>query len=179
MNDDELIAKILSRDRKALYTFYRTYQPRLSRFIRTKIDNDRDAEEVLQDTLYSFLEALRDFEGKAHVETFLFSICNHKIIDYYRRKKIRHLVFSQVPQLECLVSPLLGPEDEYEGTVLREKLACAFAELVPKYRSILQSKYMQDKSVDEIAVDLELTMKAAESLLFRARKAFVKAFARL
>ena len=101
VEDTKLIPKILARDRVALLVFYRRFTPKLSRFIRTKIGNPADAEEILQDTLYAFLEAIRDFEGKSNVQTFLFSICQHKIIDFYRRKKIKHAVFSQMPQISA------------------------------------------------------------------------------
>lgn len=176
MTDSELIQKILSRDRRALYAFYRTYTPRLARFIAAKVAHPADAEEVLQDTLFAFLEAIRDFSGRSRLQTYLFSICQHKIVDYYRRKKLRHLVFSQLPELEELVSPLLGPEDRLEQSALRDKLGQVFACLLPHYRQILKWKYQDGLSVSEIAARLAVTLKSAESHLFRARKAFVEAF---
>src|SRR3989344_9282662 len=106
MEDGELVGKIIARDRRAVATFYRTYAPKLRRFIATKINDSRDGEEILQDTLFGFLEAIRDFQGKSNLQTFLFSICSHKIIDFYRRRKINQVVFSRMPQLEALVSPL-------------------------------------------------------------------------
>ena len=65
-SDDHLVQKILARDRRALLTFYRRFTPKLTRFIATKIGNPSDAEEILQDTLFAFLEAIRDFEGKSN-----------------------------------------------------------------------------------------------------------------
>ena len=56
MEDRELIAHILQRDRHALSVFYRTYTPKLRLFIRSKVGNVDDAEEVLQDALFAFLE---------------------------------------------------------------------------------------------------------------------------
>ncbi len=176
MEDGELVTKILNRDRQALYTFYHTYTPQLQGFIASKVHSPHDAEEVLQDTLFAFLEALRDFHGISSVKTFLFSICNHKIIDYYRRKKLRHIVFSQMPHLEELVSPILNPEEELDAAILKDRLKKTFAMILPKYRIILQMKYVEDRSVEAIAEQLDLTFKSAESILFRARKAFVKAF---
>lgn len=175
-SDKDLIAKMLARDRRALLTFYRRYTPKLSRFIATKIGNPSDAEEILQDTLYAFLEAIRDFEGKSNVTTFLFSICQHKIIDFYRRKKMRHAVFSQMPQLEALISPLLSPEEELDVTLAKEKIHAVLGKLMPRYRQILILKYMEGHSVEEIAKKLALTFKSVESQLFRARKAFVELF---
>jgi RNA polymerase sigma factor (sigma-70 family) len=176
MSESQLVARILDRDRKALAIFYQTYEPKLNRYLHLKIANFDDAEEILSDTLFAFLEAIRDFNGKSTIQTFLFSICNHKIIDYYRRKKIKHFVFSKMPQLEALVSPLLSPEDEMESKIITEKIQRTFASILPQYRTILLFKYNDNLTVSDIAQKLTVTLKSAESILFRARKAFVKAF---
>lgn len=176
MDDTNLIPKILARDRRALLTFYRRFAPKLTRYIALKVGNPSDAEEVLQDTLYAFLEAIRDFQGKSNVQTFLFSICQHKIIDYYRRKKIKHAVFSQMPQLEALISPLISPEEQLDAVLVAEKIRLVFAGILPRYRQLLLWKYLEGFSVAEIAQHLTMSLKSVESQLFRARKAFVERF---
>ena len=179
MEDSVLIDKILHRDAGALHEFYRVYTPKLLLFISGKVENPHDAEEIFQDTLFAFLEALRDFQGDCKISTFLFSIGKHKIIDYYRRKKLRHLVFSQAPFLEDLVSPILNPEEEFDAKVLRDKLKKAFSLILPRYKIVLQLKYLEDVSVSEIAGRFKWTLKKTESLLFRARKAFIKEYTAL
>ncbi|MBI4062641.1 RNA polymerase sigma factor [Candidatus Gottesmanbacteria bacterium] len=176
MEDSELLDKILARDRKALSVFYRTYAPKLRRFIAAKINDVRDGEEVLQDTLFGFLEAIRDFQGKSNLQTFLFSIASHKVIDFYRRKKIKHVVFSKMPQLEALISPLMSPEEELDAVLLQEKVKSVIGRLMPNYQRVLVLKYFDHMSVEEIAQRLSITFKSAESQLFRARRAFVELF---
>lgn len=176
IDDTNLIPKILARDRHALLTFYRRFAPKLSRFIAGKVANPGDAEEVLQDTLYAFLEAIRDFQGKSNIQTFLFSICQHKVVDYYRKKKLKHAVFSQMPQLEAIISPLLGPEEELDAALVKEKIHAVLGRLLPRHRQILMLKYLDGLSVAQIAKHLAMTFKSVESQLFRARKAFVQHF---
>ncbi len=176
MEDSTLITQILNRNRRALHIFYHTYSPKLARRIHTKIANPKDAEEVLQDTLFAFLEAIRDYTGKSSIETFLFGICNHKIIDYYRRKKILHTVFSTTPHLEALISPILNPEEILDATILKEKTCTVLGHLIPQYRQVLKLRYFEDLSVVEIARRLAASLKSVESQLFRARRAFVEAF---
>lgn len=176
MDDRETFEKILAGDRKTLHTFYQTYAPKLLRHIEAKVNSPSDAEEILQDTLYAFLEAIRDFQGSATLKTFIFAIVNHKIIDFYRRKKIKQVVFSRLPQLEALISPLFSPEEELDATLLKDKVKCAFDKLLPHYRDILILKYMENFSVEDIARKLSVTFKSAESRIFRARKAFVEVF---
>ena len=175
-DDRDLIAKILAHDRKALSLFYRRYTPKLARFIRMKIDSREDGEEVLQDTLFAFLEAIRDFHGNSSLSTFLFSICHHKIIDFYRKRKIKQVVFSQTPNLGALVSPILNPEEELDATMLKEKIHRVMGHILPHYRALILSKYEERLSVSEIAKKFALSAKGAESQLFRARKAFVALF---
>lgn len=176
MSDDFLIHQILHRNRRALHVFYHTYAPKLARRIHTKIANPKDAEEVLQDTLFAFLEAIRDYTGRSSVETFLFGICNHKIIDYYRRKKIFHAVFSRTSNLESLISPIFNPEEMLDATLLKEKIRTVLGHMIPQYRQVLRLRYVEDLSVGEIARRLTTTLKSVESQLFRARRAFVEAF---
>lgn len=176
MDDATLIKRLFAHDRRVVLAFYQEYAPQLRRFIAGKVANTQDSEEILQDTLFAFLEGIRDFEKKSSIRTYLFSICQHKVIDYYRRKKFKHLVFSQMPQLEMLVSPLLGPEAVLDETLVKEKIRKVLALLAPVYRQVLELKYMEQVSVEEIAETLSISFKSAESRLFRARKNFVELF---
>lgn len=177
--DHNLIGRILSRDRRALSQFYRLHKPKLAGYIYSRIDNPADAEEILQDTLFAFLEKARDFEGKSSIATFLHAIAKNKIVDFYRRKKVRQYVFSELPQLESLLSSLMTPEDEFDANLLKQKVKTALSRILPRYREALVSKYQDARTVAEIARSLAVTVKGAESVLSRARKAFVEVYGAL
>jgi RNA polymerase sigma-70 factor (ECF subfamily) len=176
MDDATIITRLLTHDRRSVAAFYREYAPQLRRYIGARVASQPDAEEVLQDTLFAFLEAIRDFQGKSSIRTFLFSICQHKIIDFYRKKKLKHLVFSQMPELESFVSPLLTPEATLDQTLIKEKIQRVLGRMIPVHRQVLMLKYLENVSVEDIARKLSITFKSAESRLFRARKAFVDLF---
>lgn len=178
IHDDVLIERILQKDKQALSLFYQRYRTKLLLHIRQKIAKEQDVEEVFQDTFYAFLEALRDFHGQSKVQTFLYAICNHKIIDYYRRKKIKHIVFSQVPQLEMLISPLLKPDEVLDAVEVKDRIRTAFEVIPPMYKQVLTYKYIEGYSVAWIAERMQVTLKSVESKLFRARKAFIAAYER-
>jgi len=163
-------------DKQAAAQFYRTYRPKLLLFVRSKIANPHEAEDVVQDTLFAFLESLRDFHGECRISTFLFSICRHKIIDYYRKKKIKQVVFSRAPEIESVLSPLLSPEETLDAVLLKEKLHATLQKLLPQYTYILRARYILNMPVADIAKKLATTLKSAEMILFRARKAFIKAY---
>ena len=85
-------------------------------------------------------------------------------------------MFSQVPQLEMLVSPLVGPEAALDETLVKEKIHKVLYAIAPVYRQVLVLKYLEHVPVEEIAQKLSISFKSAESRLFRARKNFVEQF---
>ena len=176
LKEKETVSRILLGNEKALRLFYKTYSRSLSSFVKAKIENSDDAAEVIQDTFLAALESLRDFSFKSSLFTYICSIGNHKVIDYYRRKKIKHIVFSKIQDVESLLGTLLGPEDAFDKELLKLRIKETFKKITPAYSRIIKLKYIQGYSVEEIAEQLCVSFTSAESQLFRARKAFVAAY---
>ena len=95
--DQELVRGVLKGDKVWITKFERKYRQRLLNFILQKIDNYQDAEEVAQDVLVSAIYCLPSFLGKSCLWTWLCSIAKHEIADFYRRKKIKEVLFSHFP----------------------------------------------------------------------------------
>lgn len=176
MDEKKTVLQILNGNEKTLRQFYNFYKPRLTTFIRNKVDSREDVEEIVQDTFLATIEGLRDFAYRCRLFTFICSIASHKVIDYYRRKKIKNIVFSKIPDVEPLISTLLGPENELDEELLRQRIKQTFAKISPQYSLILKLKYVYGYSVSEIAKKLSISFKSAESQLFRARRAFELAY---
>ena len=175
---DNLCERLKRGDEAAFERFYKDYKKPLYSFIYRQIKKKEVAEEILNKTFFAFFEALRDFQGKSSLKTYLYSIAKHKIIDYYRRKKIKEVFLSRLP--EPVISGLkVFLDDELEKEELREKIKRTFELLPNDYKKILRLKYIEGLKVKEIAKQFKLKFKATESLLFRARKAFVKVFQKL
>jgi RNA polymerase sigma-70 factor (ECF subfamily) len=175
-SEKKLVSGILKNNEDSLRMFYNRYHKSLFSFISKRIECQEDAEEILQDVFMSSLDSLRDFSFKCSLFTFLCSIAKYKTIDFYRRKKIKKVVFSKFGEIEPLISQIFG-NNILDDEILKEKVKVTFSALIPKYRIILKLKYLYGYSVDEIAEKLSITFKSAESLLFRARKAFSQAYA--
>lgn len=148
------------------------FEARLKAFIRQKVDNENDAEDIFQETLVAASQSLPTFKGKSSFFTWLCGIANHEIADFYRKKKIKTFLFSRFPFLETLVSEALGPEEELLKQELRKEVKQVLGRLTEGYSSILRLKYYQGLSMAEIAEKLGMTVKAVESKLSRAREAF-------
>jgi len=175
-DEKKLVKKILQGERKSLAYFYNFYKKPLFSFIGKRIENTEDAEEIMQDTLLSALEGFRDFGFRSSLFTYLCGIAKHKVIDHYRKKKITKIFLSKVADPDNFLFTLLSPEQMLDESMLRQKIAGTFRLIKPRYERILKMKYIYGYSVAEIAGKLSITFKSAESSLFRARKAFVKAY---
>jgi len=174
--DLRLVERVLSGEDKALWEFYKKFERTLFSYIKGKIENTKDGEEILQDILLASLEALRDFTGRSSLKTFVFAICHNKVIDYYRKKKIKQVFFSAMPELGELLTTTKGPEDKLDEKLLNEKIEKTLFNLQPEYKRVLILKYLQGLSIIEMAKNLSQTVKMVESRLFRARKAFVRIY---
>lgn len=150
---------------------------RLVRFVATKVSDRADAEDIVQETLISIYDSLVLFKGKSSFFTWACAIAKHEIADFYRKKKIKQIVFSRLPKLKQLVSEALGPELAYQELEAKTKILNTFKRLSEGYARILRLKYVEDLSMRQIASELNLTVKAVESRLTRARLAFQKVYA--
>ena len=155
---------------------YWKYKKRLKNFISQRINNPQDIEEILQETMVAAFESFSRFSGKSSVFTWLCGIAKHEIADFYRKRKIKTIFFSRLPWLEGLANGALGPEQILLRKEFEEKVKEVMASLSEGYQQVLRLKYYQSLTVVQIAQKLNETVKAVESRLFRARKAFSKAF---
>lgn len=166
-----LTQRLLQGDEQAVNEFYCLYQKRLLRFIAKKADPEA-AREILQETFISALKSLPTYKAKAKLFSWLCSIARHETCDYYRKKKIKSIVFSRLPFLEALVSHALSPELALEEKELKQRISTSLKQLSEGYSQVLRLKYHEGLSMVQIARKLKITVKAVESRLSRARKAF-------
>lgn len=159
-------------NKKAQGEIFKFYHFRVFNFILRRLDKIEDAQDILQETFISVFEALPFYSGKASLFTWICAIANHEVTDFYRRKKIKMVVFSVFPGLRNLVSQALGPEAIFEEKEMKRKIYRVLTYLSEGYREVLRLKYIEGFSVKEIAQQLNQTEKAIESRLTRARKAF-------
>lgn len=175
-DDKQLIDRLLQKDEQALYELFKTYELPLKRFIQRQITDENEVEELAQDVFIDFIESLRSFRGDSKVKTFLFSIARHKIIDCIRKKRIKKVVFSRLPPRVVEGLQAIVIDDDIDKKELQQKIEHVFAKLPNDYQVILRLKYIENRKMKEISQIFSLSFKAAESLLFRARRAFVTTY---
>lgn len=173
-----LLERLLKGDSDAVASFYRSNSPKLLRFLRTRLPNREDAEEVLNDVFLAAIDELPFFRKESNLTTWLFKIAQNKVVDFYRKKKIKSVLLSQAPFLEILAHELHQPEFQFEKDKARDKIEKAFLSISIQYQKILRLHYEDKIPVKELANIFNLSFKATESLLFRARRQFRLAYER-
>lgn len=176
INDFKQVEKIINGGDKELWDFYKIYEKKISSFVKNRISDCKDAEETIQDIFLDCIWALRDYTGKSSLSTYIYAIAKNKVVDYYRKKKLKQILFSQLSRVENLIRALNSPEEELEKNFNKEKIAFVFTRLKSSYQKVIIMKYAQGFSVIEIAGKLNQTIKMVESRIFRARKAFNKLY---
>ncbi|HEX7042196.1 MAG TPA: RNA polymerase sigma factor [Patescibacteria group bacterium] len=171
------IELILSGDKYAVVQFYKKYSPKILKYLSAKLPRHEDAQEIMQDTFLEALDELARFQGKSSLSTWLYTIAHNKLVDFYRRQKVRSLLLSQLPFLQIVAQEISEPEFQYEKNKIRDNIESTLHLLSAKYRRILKMHYVENMPIKEIAIELNLSFKATESLLYRARQDFKQKYA--
>jgi RNA polymerase sigma-70 factor (ECF subfamily) len=178
-DEARLVAGLLRGSEKALREFYATFYPKLCNFVARRIKLTDDTQEIVQDILLSSLDSLALFSGRSRFSTWIYSIARHEIADYYRKRKLKTVVFSRIPVLETFVTKALAPDALFLRREYERKVKRALGKILPHYRMALEFKYMDGMTVREISQMMGMSLKAAESVLTRARRAFALVYEKL
>jgi len=149
---------------------------RLRNFIRRRVPDPRDAEDILQDVFYELVEANRLLMPIEHVTGWLFRVARNRIIDLFRKKKPQSfgdaVVEDEGGELlrieDLLPSPDAGPEAVYVRDMLMEELEAALEELPDEQREAFVGHELEGRSFKEMA---EETGVSVNTLLSRKRYA--------
>ncbi len=182
--DRELAKRVAAGDGEAFDAFFKEYFPRLFRFTMTRTSGDADmAEEIVQQTMCKIIRKIGGYRGEALLFTWLCQICRNELADQFRRRGINEaakIPFEDVPEiraaLESMGTQPESPELQRGSDELRDFVRVTLSHLPLNYSSALELKYIRGCSVNEIAEHLNISTKAAESVLSRARAAFKEGF---
>jgi len=149
---------------------------RLRKFIRRRVPDPRDAEDIVQEVFYELVEANRLLMPIEHVTGWLFRVARNRIIDLFRKKKPESFSDAAVAdedgellQIEDLLSaPDAGPEALYARNVLLDELELAVDELPKEQRAVFVGHELEGRSFKEMAAD---TGVSVNTLLSRKRYA--------
>ncbi len=175
-NEKQLVDQILSGEKSAIDEYYSKYQKPLLSFVGKRTKSPRDAQDIVQETLISGLNSLPNFKFKSSLFSWLCAIAKHETADFYRKQKLKTILFSKMPFLQDWADEALSPQGAYLKKELKEEIIGVLEGLTEGYSKILRLKYIEGLSMKTIAKKLSITAKAVDSRLYRARKKFRKAW---
>ena len=154
-------------------------QSRLRNFIRRRVPDPADAEDILQEVFYKLVEANRLLMPIDHVTGWLFRVARNRITDLFRKQKPEAFSdaarndFSDedgdVPRIEDLLpSPDAGPEAVYVRSVLLDELELALDELPDEQREVFIAHELEGRSFKELSAESGVNVN---TLLSRKRYA--------
>jgi RNA polymerase sigma factor (sigma-70 family) len=149
---------------------------RLRNFIRKRVANDADVEDLLQEVFYELVEANRLLMPIEHVTGWLFRVARNRITDLWRKKRPENFSDAalededgELLQLEDLLpSPAAGPEALYVRNVLLEELEFALDELPDEQREVFVAHELEGRSFKELSRESGVSVN---TLLSRKRYA--------
>jgi RNA polymerase sigma factor (sigma-70 family) len=141
-------------------------QSRLRRFIRRRVRDPRDAEDILQDVFSALVEANALLMPIEHVTGWLFRVARNRITDLFRRRTLEPLELE-----DLLPSPGAGPDALYERRARLDALAGAIAALPPEQRDVFVRHELDGQSFKAIAAETGVNVN---TLLSRKRYAVLR-----
>jgi RNA polymerase sigma factor (sigma-70 family) len=140
---------------------------RLRNFIRRRVADAADADDILQEVFYELVEAYRLTQPLEQVSAWLFRVARNRITDLFRKKKPQAFANDPIAFAEdgepfsfedLLPSPDAGPEAVYARNVLLEEFEAAVDELPPEQREVFIAHEIEGRSFKELAAETGLSV---------------------
>ena len=149
---------------------------RLSNFIRRRVPDPSDVEDILQEVFYELVEANRLLMPIDHVTGWLFRVARNRITDLFRKKRPERFSDAAVededgellPIEDLLPSPDAGPEALYIRSVILDELEAALDELPDEQREVFIAHELEGRSFKELSAESGVNVN---TLLSRKRYA--------
>ena len=177
MEDALIIERRIAEQNRLISEVIQRERSRLRAFVRKRIDDEGDAEDILQDVFYELVETYRLLKPVEQVGAWLFRVARNRIIDFFRKKRPEAFGNRPAPGAngedallleELFPSPDEGPEGAYARSVLLEELDAALEELPEEQRDVFVAHEIEGRSFKELAEETGLNLN---TLLSRKRYA--------
>jgi RNA polymerase sigma-70 factor (ECF subfamily) len=183
-HDGALIRRAKQGDERAFTTLMKRYEEMVYRFAFHVCRDEEKAAETLQDTFVNVYRKLKQFDGKSKFTTWLFSIVTNNCLMKRRKRKLEAASIPLEAPAGFRDDPLMDQAGNIVQTIpswnstplhsvmnseLRERLDAAISRLPMEYRIVFVLRDVEDRSAEETAKILKLSVPAVKSRLRRAR----------
>ena len=155
-------ARPITRD--DLVGIYERYNPEIYRYAARLLGDQHAAEDCVAETFSRLLQAVRGGGGpNENVRAYLFRVAHNWIVDYYRRKTDHHSLGEE----NDLADPLGNPTHQVSQEWERERVRAAIFRLPLEQQQVIQLRFIEDWSHEEVAGYLGKTVEATRALQHR------------
>ena len=176
-DDLDLVKRAKENDSRAYETLLKKYRKSVYYMLLKMVNNADDAEDLTQEAFAKAFNSLHKFDSKYAFSTWLFRIATNNCIDFIRKKRIQTVSIDTSYENDegdnmtfDIKDPALSPDDLMLKKQRKEYLKKAVDRLPAKYKKLVELRYFQELSYDEVATELELPLGTVKAQLFRARE---------
>jgi len=179
LTENDLVQGLRDQDPAAIQQLHECWLPSIWRFVYVRVGRDQHlAEDIVSESVLALIRTAADPTAEIrNLGGWLRSVATHKVNDHFRAvARVQHLIDKAGHSAPTHVDD--DPAADQEREERRADIRDVMDELPDKHRLALEWKYVEKLSVGEIAARLKVSVKAAESTLFRARREFRERFSR-
>ncbi len=175
--DYMLVQRALNdKDQRAYTELMGRYKDSVFYMLLKMVNNSDDAEDLTIETFSKAFKRLDQYTPQFAFSTWLFKIASNHSIDFIRKKRIRAISIDQGysnEDGEKYVIPVkedsLDPEESMQKDERIQRMRDVVEKLKPRYKRLVELRYFEEKSYEEISEILELPLGTVKAQLFRAR----------
>jgi RNA polymerase sigma-70 factor (ECF subfamily) len=177
--DYELVRAALDRGEQNAYAeLMKNYRDTLYFMMLKMTNNPEDADDLTIEAFGKAFKNLKQYTPDYAFSTWLFRIASNNCIDFIRKRKMNESVSVNLHELtesgddlaDILPSPSRNPEEDIIRQQRIQALRDVIERLKPQYRKLIELRYYEERSYEEISVEMSLPIGTVKAQLFRARE---------
>lgn len=173
--DYRLVQASVNGDQKAYEELFKRYKDAIFFMLLKMVNNKNDAEDLTFEAFGKAFRNIRQYSPKYAFSTWLFKIASNNCIDFLRKKKGNTVSIdgkddSDNERTITLESSGLNPEQEFVKKQKAKIMRNEVGKLKERYRRLIELRYFEEFSYEEIAQELKLPIGTVKAQLFRARE---------
>lgn len=173
--DLELVGRAIAGDQKAYAELLSRYRDSIYFMLLKMVNNKSDAEDLTIEAFGKAFKNIRQYSPNYAFSTWLFKIASNNGIDFLRRKRGFIVSIDGDEQKEdskpmTVIDEGLDPAEAMIKSQIADLVRTVVQKLKPRYRTLVEMRYFQELSYEEIATQLDLPLGTVKAQLFRSRE---------
>src|SRR5512145_721162 len=174
-HDLVLVEQAIAGDQKSYAELLDRYKDAIYFMLLKMVNNKSDAEDLTIEAFGKAFKNIHQYTPNYAFSTWLFKIATNNCIDFIRKKKASHVSLDHSNEehekaTKDIQAPILDPEESLINEQKIHLMRSLVSKLKPRYRKLIELRYFNELSYEEIAEELELPIGTVKAQLFRARE---------